>query len=139
MRISDWSSDVCSSDLAGCFSTSVPCSSTWPATAFSARGGLRPMTAKAVTDFPEPDSPTTQTSSPAFTETLYHAYPHQLSGGQRQRIMIAMALTLEPALLIADAPTPPPDGTPHPQHLALINAIRPRHGRQAPLLTPHLD
>src|SRR3546814_7799328 len=55
---------------AGCFSTSVPCSSTWPATAFSARGGLRPMTAKAVTDFPEPDSPTTQTSSPAFTEKL---------------------------------------------------------------------
>lgn len=61
-------------------------------------------------------------------QKMVDSYPHQLSGGQRQRIMIAMALVLDPALLIADEPTTALDVTTQAQILKLIKEMQERRG-----------
>ena len=68
-------------------------------------------------------------------ERIHDAYPHQLSGGQRQRIMIAMALVLEPRLLIADEPTTALDVTTQQQILKLIRELQQKHGTAVLFIT----
>ncbi|PXY88586.1 ABC transporter ATP-binding protein [Gilliamella apis] len=67
--------------------------------------------------------------------SVANAYPHQLSGGQRQRTMIAMALALEPAILIADEPTTALDVTTQACILKLISELQSRKGTAVLFIT----
>lgn len=66
---------------------------------------------------------------------MRHQYPFRLSGGQRQRVMIAMALALDPDVLIADEPTTALDVTTQAQILDLIRKIQKRKGMSVMFIT----
>ncbi len=71
-------------------------------------------------------------------ESKAHAFPHEMSGGQAQRVMIAMALALNPQLLIADEPTTALDVTIQAQILDLIRDLSERMGTSVILITHDL-
>ncbi|WLE00994.1 ABC transporter ATP-binding protein (plasmid) [Agrobacterium leguminum] len=72
-------------------------------------------------------------------KAIYSSFPHQLSGGQRQRIVIAMALALEPKLLIADEPTTALDVTTQAQILKLFNELKAKHNAGIIFVTHDFD
>ncbi|MBI4930570.1 MAG: ABC transporter ATP-binding protein [Bacteroidetes bacterium] len=71
-------------------------------------------------------------------EVMYNTYPHQLSGGQRQRVMIAMAISCNPSILIADEPTTALDVTVEHTILELLKKLQKERGMSIMFITHDL-
>jgi peptide/nickel transport system ATP-binding protein len=74
----------------------------------------------------------------AAPDERFNHYPHQFSGGMRQRVMIAMAIALNPALLIADEPTTALDVTVQAQIVELLDTMRRELGTAVMMITHDL-
>ena len=72
-------------------------------------------------------------------ENCFKQYPYELSGGMQQRVMIAMALSCEPKLLIADEPTTALDVTIQAQIMELINHLKEKRNLSIIFITHDLD
>jgi peptide/nickel transport system ATP-binding protein len=73
-----------------------------------------------------------------YPEIMYDTYPHQISGGQRQRVMIAMAISCNPSILIADEPTTALDVTVEHTILELLKKLQRERGMSIMFITHDL-
>jgi len=71
-------------------------------------------------------------------EQIFNSYPHEISGGQKQRVMIAMAMSCQPDILIADEPTTALDVTVQKGILQLIRKLQEKHGMSVLFITHDL-
>lgn len=71
-------------------------------------------------------------------ERVFRSYPHEISGGQKQRVMIAMAISRNPSLLIADEPTTALDVTVQKGILALLKSLQKKYGMAMIFITHDL-